>query len=164
MSENDADLKKIKELIKIMRDHDLVEVELRHDDDKILLKRAQPQAPSSGTITAIPFVTGGANMIPGPSVAHKSPAEAGANAQQEEALEEIKSPMVGTFYEAPSPDSEPYVEIGSHVDSNTVVCIIEAMKVMNEIKAEANGTVVALLANNGQAVEFGQPLFKIRPD
>ena len=164
MSEKDADLRKIKELIKIMKDNDLVEVEIRHDEDKIFLKRAQPQAPTGGTITAVPFITGphgAAHVIS--DAQHLQAGTAGADKQQE-GLEPIKSPMVGTFYEAPSPDSEPYVEVGTHVNPQSVVCIIEAMKVMNEIKAEVSGTVVSVLAKNGQAVEFGQPLFKVKPD
>jgi acetyl-CoA carboxylase biotin carboxyl carrier protein len=72
--------------------------------------------------------------------------------------------MVGTFYEAPSPDSDPYVEPGGHVDPQTVVCIIEAMKVMNEIKAEVSGTIVERLVKNGQAVEYGQALFRVKPE
>ena len=81
-----------------------------------------------------------------------------------EDLVEIKSPIVGTFYATPSPDSESYVEVGSAVGSQTVVCIIEAMKVMNEIKADTNGTIADILVTNGQAVEYGQVLFKVRPD
>ena len=76
---------------------------------------------------------------------------------------EIKSPMIGTFYRAPSPESVPYMEIGSEVNPESVVCIIEAMKVMNEIKAEAKGVVTQILVENAKPVEFGQPLFKIRP-
>ena len=83
---------------------------------------------------------------------------------QEQNLVDIKSPMVGTFYVTPSPDSEPYVEPGSPVDPQTVVCIIEAMKVMNEIKAETTGTIVEVLVTNGQAVEYGQILFRLKPD
>jgi acetyl-CoA carboxylase biotin carboxyl carrier protein len=93
-----------------------------------------------------------------------SDASAHAGAQSEKNLIEIKSPIVGTFYAKPSPDAEAYVEVGSKVDSRTVVCIIEAMKVMNEIKAETDGTVVETCVRNGQAVEYGQVLFKVRPD
>jgi acetyl-CoA carboxylase biotin carboxyl carrier protein len=81
-----------------------------------------------------------------------------------EGLAEIKSPLVGTYYATPSPDSEHYVEVGSTVDPQTVVCIIEAMKVMNEIKAETSGTIIEVLVTNGQAVEYGQVLFKVKPD
>jgi acetyl-CoA carboxylase biotin carboxyl carrier protein len=87
-----------------------------------------------------------------------SPATAAGNGDAE-----IKSPMIGTFYRTPSPDAAPYVEVGSEVGPDTVVCIIEAMKVMNEIKAETRGIITALVAENGKPVEFGQPLFKIRP-
>jgi acetyl-CoA carboxylase biotin carboxyl carrier protein len=76
---------------------------------------------------------------------------------------EIKSPMIGTFYRAPSPESGPYVEVGTEVNAETVVCIIEAMKVMNEIKAEVKGVVTQVLVENAKPVEFGQPLFKVRP-
>ena len=106
--------------------------------------------------------------VPGvgmPIVVAQTPAGGhAAGPDKGEGLLEIKSPIVGTFYEAPSPDSEPYVEAGSHVDPQTVVCIIEAMKVMNEIKAEVSGTVVEKTAANGQAVEYGQVLFRVRPD
>ena len=88
---------------------------------------------------------------------------AGQKGAAEETVE-IKSPMVGTFYEAPSPDSDPYVEPGAHVDPQTIVCIIEAMKVLNEIRAEISGTVVEKLVKNGQAVEYGQPLFRVKPE
>ena len=77
---------------------------------------------------------------------------------------DVKSPIVGTFYATPSPDSESYVEVGSTVEPQTVVCIIEAMKVMNEIKAETSGTIAEILVTNGQAVEYGQVLFRIKPD
>jgi acetyl-CoA carboxylase biotin carboxyl carrier protein len=77
---------------------------------------------------------------------------------------EIKSPLVGTFYATPSPDSDPYVEVGTHVDAQAVVCIVEAMKVMNEIKTEISGTIAEILVVNGQAIEYGQVLFRIRPD
>ena len=166
MAENkDSDLQKIEELIEIMKQNELVEIEIKHGDDKIVLKRSQPQQPS---ITAVPMVgpnipvtpiSPNAAQIPTPQV---PPAE--SELQPEEELVEIKSPLVGTFYSAPSPDSEPYVEIGSHVDAQAVVCIIEAMKVMNEIKSEIGGTICEILVSNGQAVEYGQVLFRIRPD
>ena len=96
----------------------------------------------------------------------QTPAEAVETSQDQpkEDLIEINSPIVGTFYATPSPDSEPYVDIGSEVQAQTVVCIIEAMKVMNEIKAEVSGTIVEVLVTNGQAVEYGQALFRVRPD
>jgi acetyl-CoA carboxylase biotin carboxyl carrier protein len=162
MAEKDSDLKKIKKLIEIMKENGLVEIEIKHDDDKIFLKRAQPQQPAIG----IPV------MRPEPGVAPVSPESIGTVSQSsapqavpnEEDLVEIKSPIVGTFYATPSPDSESYVDIGSEVGPQTVVCIIEAMKVMNEIKAETSGTIAEILVTNGQAVEYGQVLFKVKPD
>lgn len=160
MAEKDADVQKIKELIKIMKENDLVKIDIRHGEDYVSLQRAQPQL--LGTPMGPMFASGpGVGMpmvVQTPAGGHATGPDKG------EGLLEIKSPIVGTFYETPSPDSEPYVEAGSHVDSQTVVCIIEAMKVMNEIKAEVSGTVVERIAANGQAVEYGQVLFRVRPD
>lgn len=166
MAEKDADLQKIKELIEIMKDNELLEVEIKHGDDKIFLKRHQPQptvdrnlgtiAPMRPEFVAPPSETGGNEAL--------IQTYASQSAPKAEDLVEIKSPIVGTFYATPSPDSEHYVEVGSTVNPTTVVCIIEAMKVMNEIKAETSGTIVEILVTNGQAVEYGQVLFKVKPD
>jgi len=166
MAEKDTDLQKIKELIEIMKENELLEVEIKHGDDKIVLKRSQPQPSFGPTISAVPAMgpepgaipvrVGGAEALIQTYTSQAAPVAAD--------LAEIKSPIVGTFYATPSPDSEPYVEIGSTVNPQTVVCIIEAMKVMNEIKAETSGTIVEILVTNGQAVEFGQVLFKVKPD
>ena len=162
MAEKDTDLQKIKQLIEIMKQDSLVEIEIKHGADKIFLKRSQPQLavsempvmrPESGTASVGPDST---NVLSKPT-ALQPDREAGI-------LVEIKSPIVGTFYATPSPDSEPYVEVGSTVTPQTVLCIIEAMKVMNEIKAETSGTIAEILVTNGQAVEYGQVLFKVRPD
>jgi acetyl-CoA carboxylase biotin carboxyl carrier protein len=152
MPGKDADVQKIMELIQIMKDNDLVKIDIQHGDDRISLQRAEPPQPIAAghILTALPGA-----LAPGTSP--QAPAAA-------EGTVEIKSPMVGTFYEASSPDSDPYVEIGAHVDPQTVVCIIEAMKVMNEIRAEISGTVVERLVKNGQAVEYGQPLFRVKPE
>ena len=163
MAQKDSDLEKIKEIIEIMERNGLVEVEIKHGDDKIFLKRQVPQQPTPAP--AVVFkpeaVISSANAVipesPSTKIAPSAP-------QGQENLEEIKSPIVGTFYATPSPDSEPYVEIGTHVEPQTVVCIIEAMKVMNEIKAENSGTIAEILVTNGQAVEYGQVLFRIKPD
>lgn len=162
MAEKDSDIKKIKELIKIMKENGLEEIEIRHDDDKIFLKRSQPQQIISG----VPVMRPESGIVPaGPagmeSLSHPS---AYPPVSEEEDFVEIKSPIVGTFYATPSPDSEPYVEVGSTVNPQSIVCIIEAMKVMNEIKAETSGTIIDILVTNGQAVEYGQVLFKVRPD
>ena len=167
MAQKDTDLQKIKELIEIMKDNNLSEVEIKHGDDKILLKRSQPQQP---TVTAVPMVSPNISAAPagpdatqGPSLPATSKGKPSAP-QQEEDLVEIKSPMVGTFYATPSPDSDPFVEVGSTVEPQMVICIVEAMKVMNEIKAETSGTIAEILVTNGQAVEYGQVLFKVKPD
>jgi acetyl-CoA carboxylase biotin carboxyl carrier protein len=161
MAEKDADVQKIKELIKIMKENDLVKIDIRHGEDYFSLQRAQPQLLGTAMGPVIASMPGVGTPIMVPQTA--SGGQAGAHAKGE-ALLEVKSPIVGTFYEAPSPDSDPYVEIGSHVDPQTVVCIIEAMKVMNEIKAEVSGTVMEKMAATGQAVEYGQVLFRVRPD
>ena len=169
MAENkDRDLKKIKELIDIMKQNELVEVEIKHGDDKIVLKRLQPQSIMGVSGTSMPVA--GPDISTAPAVPNTVQASApqvppsGSEPQLEEGLVEITSPLVGTFYATPSPDSDPYVEVGSYVDAQAVVCIIEAMKVMNEIKTETSGTIAEILVTNGQAVEYGQVLFKIRPD
>ena len=147
---NDNDICKINQILEIMKDNDLVEVEIKHGDDKILLKRAQPQ------LAAAPMV---GHAMP---VSAAGPTE--SKPQKDDNLIEIKSPIIGTFYAQPSPDSDPFVEVGSAVSPQTVVCILEAMKVMNEIKAETTGTIAQIMIENGQAVEFGQVMFKVRPN
>lgn len=161
MTQNDSDLQKINELLEIMKENDLAEIEIKHGDDRIFLKRSHPD---SQTLNFVP-VTGQANQnIPAEVSAQKIQNTTSPPPEVDEDLVEIKSLIVGTFYSAPSPDSDDYVEIGSQVDSQTVVCIIEAMKVMNEIKAETSGTITEILVTNGQAVEYGQVLFRVKPD
>jgi acetyl-CoA carboxylase biotin carboxyl carrier protein len=157
MAEKDADVQKIRDLIKIMKENDLVKVDIQHGDDRISLRRAEPRQPATVSNPIIASLPGLMAPIGG------SDAPSAATPAQDNLLD-IKSPIVGTFYEAPSPDSDPYVEIGSHVDTQAVVCIIEAMKVMNEIKAEVSGTIVERRVANGQAVEYGQVLFKVKPE
>lgn len=154
---NTIDLKQVKELIDLMKENDLVEIEVEAGDSKIHLKRpgADVQMMAYQPVATAPA-----------AVSASAPAVAGAATPQpsgDEKLIMISSPIVGTFYQAPSPDSEPYVKVGVKVDHDTVVCIVEAMKVMNEIKAETSGTVVEVCCKDGQAVEYGQVLFKIRP-
>ncbi len=151
------DLKRVRELIDLMIKNDLVEIEVVDGDSKILLKRPQPgHAP---VVMQAPLVSAGGVVVgANPPGQIQQPAK-----EESEELVEITAPIVGTFYASPSPDSKPYVRSGTHVDDETVVCIIEAMKVMNEIKAQMDGTIVEVLCKGGQAVEFGQPLFKVRP-
>ena len=161
MAEKDIDLKKIKELVEIMKKNGLEELEIKQGDQKIFLRRSQPQSSAGQIVTAVPMMRQDYIAPPAP----QSTETVGQTpAKHEENLIEIKSPIVGTFYSQPTPDSEPYVEVGSTVGSQTIICIIEAMKVMNEIKAETSGTIAEVLVSNGQAVEYGQVLFKVRPD
>ena len=110
--------------------------------------------------TVAPLVSGTA--VPFPPVAAPAPSPAPAATEEEQGISYIKSPMVGTFYRSPSPESKPFVEPGAKVVESTVVCIIEAMKIMNEIQAEAKGTVIEALVESGQPVEYGQKLYKIK--
>jgi len=152
MAQWDDQLGKLKQIIEIMKEHNLVEVQIKQGEDEISVKKGQVQTPQP-QITAMPVIGAGIPAV-----------LPGAATPQQEKLAEIKSPLVGTFYAQPSPDSEPYVESGSHVDPQTLVCIIEAMKVMNEIKAEVAGTIVEVVAVSGEAVEYGQVLFRVKPD
>lgn len=153
------DLKDIKAIIDLMKKNSVSEFELEKQDFKIRLKRSGNGAPPVRDYEDAPVVAYAAPMaIPPP--APLPPAAAPASVTPEL---EIKSPMIGTFYRAPSPESANYVEVGTEVNPDTVVCIIEAMKVMNEIKAEAKGIVTQVLVENAKPVEFGQPLFKLRP-
>ena len=157
------DLKDIKAIIDLMRKNSLSEFELERQDFKIKLKRGVTSGsavPSEELLPApypLPLPSAGAISLPVGLGTPAAPPPAGPS------LLEIKSPMIGTFYRAPSPDAADYVEIGTEVTPDTVVCLIEAMKVMNEIKAEVKGVVTHILVENAKPVEFGQPLFRIRP-
>ena len=156
------ELNKVKELIGIMQANDLSEIEIVDGQTRILLKRGHTQSPPqivAMTPALAPEATPAATQ-PAPDKTVAGPAAA----QPPENLAEIVSPIVGTFYATPSPNASPFVEIGDRVDEETVVCVIEAMKVMNEIKSGLKGTVKEILVTNGSAVEFGQPLFLVEPD
>jgi acetyl-CoA carboxylase biotin carboxyl carrier protein len=154
------DLKDIKAIIDLMRKNSLSEFELERQDFKIKLKRGITGAVAPvEESNAMPYAMPPAAAAPGlPTAATAAAADTAPS------LLEIKSPMIGTFYRAPSPESANYVEIGAEVMPETVVCLIEAMKVMNEIKAEVKGVVNHILVENAKPVEFGQPLFRIRPN
>lgn len=164
MAQKDSDLQRIEELIEIMKANDLVEVEINHGDDKIFLKRSQPQPALGKAVAVVPMIEPGMSAVRPNEAQTSAGGISPSGTQLQQGLVEIKSPLIGTFYAAPSPDSQPYVEAGSDVDTQTVVCIIEAMKVMNEIKAETTGTIVEVLVSNGQAVEYGQVLFRVKPE
>jgi acetyl-CoA carboxylase biotin carboxyl carrier protein len=155
-----VDLKDIKAIIDLMKKNSVSEFELEKQDFKVRLKRGM----GSGVIGADEVGQQVINYVPAPAALPAAPAVAGAQPAPAASNEaDIKSPMIGTFYRSPSPESGAYVEIGSEVNPDTVVCIIEAMKVMNEIKAEVKGVITQVLLENAKPVEFGQPLFKIRP-
>lgn len=147
------DIEKIQKLVDMMIAHDLVELSLRDGDVEINLRRPHGNA----------SVDGGMMVLPNPA---GSPAgESAVPATEEpENLSEISSPMVGTFYGAPDPDSPPFVQVGSRVQADTVVCIVEAMKVFNEIKAEVSGTIDRILVKNEASIEYGQPMFLVRTE
>ena len=152
------DLKDIKAIIDLMKKNSICEFELERQDFKIKLKRGNngTAQPEDFPVQVYPPLVAAAPALPVPTPAPAAPAPGSAD-------QEIKSPMIGTFYRAPSPESANYVEIGTEVNPDTVVCIIEAMKVMNEIKAEIKGVITQIVVENAKPVEFGQPIFKIRP-
>ena len=151
------DLKDIKAIIDLMKKNSVTEFELEKQEFKIRLKRG-------GNGTSIATYEEAPNVVYAPVPALAAPQTPSAHAPLPARGElEIKSPMIGTFYRAPSPESASYVEVGTEVNPDTVVCIIEAMKVMNEIKAEAKGVITQAMVENAKPVEFGQGLFKIRP-
>jgi len=152
-----VDLKDIKAIIDLMRKNSVSEFELEKEGFKIRLKRAGSSSIPASQYDDAPAVTY-ASVNPAIQVA-LPPAPPPVPATNEV---EIKSPMIGTFYRSPSPESASYVEVGTEVNPETVVCIIEAMKVMNEIKAETSGVIAEVLADNGKPVQFGQALFRVR--
>ncbi|HEY0729571.1 MAG TPA: acetyl-CoA carboxylase biotin carboxyl carrier protein [Pyrinomonadaceae bacterium] len=173
-----VNMEELRELIELLRDNGLAELELERADFRVRLRRegfsfaGDSSAADNFTITemvknalgANPYPSGVVTPVPAapsPAPAHPG-AEASTAASADQDLHIISSPSVGTFYRSPSPTAEPFVKIGSNVEPASVVCIIEAMKLMNEIQAEASGEVVKIYVENGQPVEYGQPLFGIR--
>ena len=152
---NVFNIDRIRRLVELMEQHDLSEVDLRQDDERINLKRG-PQA-SAPVYYAPPAAAAPPSPSPPPAAASSAPADVGDAAH----IVTITSPMVGTFYNRANPESQPFVSVGSMVRQDTVVCIIEAMKVFNEIPAEVSGKIVAVLAENEQPIEYGKPLFKV---
>ena len=156
------DLKDIKAIIDLMRKNNISEFELERQEFKIKLKRAAGVQPAAEEPGYYPVAPAAPAPLPLSAPAGAAAAATTAAPAGPPGLE-IESPMIGTFYRAPSPESQTYVEVGSEVNPETIVCLIEAMKVMNEIKAEMKGVVTHILVENAKPVEFGQPLFRIRP-
>jgi len=153
----------IKEVAELMKRSDLTEFELEEENFKLRITRGGQEPQAFGYFPAHPPAQPGATPPPFPAEAGAGPQSGGgAEEAEEKNVEPVTSPMVGTFYRSPSPDSDPFVDVGSKVGAESVVCIIEAMKVMNEIQAEISGTITEVLVENGEAVEYGQPLFKVK--
>jgi len=151
------DINEIHRLIELMNENELLELELVEDSKKIRLKKKYDGGPR---VIAAPMAAAPAAHAP---VAAAAAPQTAAPSGPPAGTIEVKSPMVGTFYRSNNPESPPYVEEGDAVTASTTVCIVEAMKVFNEIKAEVEGTVVAILVENGQTVEYGQPMFLVKP-
>src|SRR5215212_3892584 len=156
------DLKEIRQIVDLMAKNDLSYFHLKHGSFKVELKRGTDVEAAKDLLSKMP-TTGHAMMAaPAAAPAPAPPPAASAAAAEDSHGPTINSPMVGTFYRSSSPSEEPFVKIGDVVDENTVVCIIEAMKVMNEIKAEARGTVTRVMVDDAKPVQYGQPLFELK--
>ena len=143
-------MRKVRKLIELMKEHDLTEIDLKQADSAVRIKRG-------GEV-----VSYSAPVAPPPAAPAAAPATSGESAEDARMVV-VKSPMVGTFYQASSPESPPFVKVGDRIGPEKTVCIVEAMKVFNEIPAGVSGQVVAVLIENGAPVEFGQPLIKVDP-
>ena len=149
------DLNKIKQVVDLMKKSDLSEFEIQDQEFKLRIKRDVPGRAAAAAPVAAPVAAAPAPVAAAPAAA-PAPLAADPN------MKVITSPMVGTYYSTPSPDSPNFVAVGSPVKADSVVCIIEAMKVMNEIQSELSGTIVECLVASGTSVEFGQPLFRVK--
>ncbi len=146
------DIRKVKKLIELLQESDVAEIEIHEGEESVRISRTGPAAPA---IYAAPA------MMAAPPAAAPGPAGGGAQAAEEIKGHTVNSPMVGTFYRAPSPGTKPFVEIGQSVVVGDVLCIIEAMKILNQIESDRAGTVKRILVENGEPVEYNQPLFVI---
>ena len=154
-------LEEIKRILQLMEENKLVEFEYEEEGRKLKLRRAEDRPALAPLSIGVPAPSGLASQAP---QAASTPGPGAGGASRPANQIEFKSPLVGTFYRSAKPDSEPFVNSGDKVGAEKVLCIIEAMKVMNEIKAETAGTVREILVKNGQAVEFGEPLFLIEKE
>ena len=164
------DIRKLKELIRLMVENELTEVDLKDEKETVSLRREGSQAPmvQMSPAPAAPLAAPAPAAPPAPAPAPAAPAPAAAPASEPSPadtsnLEQITSPMVGTFYSAAKPESPAFANVGDTVTADTTVCIVEAMKIFNEIKAEQSGVIEKVLVSNGDSVEFGQALFLVRP-
>jgi acetyl-CoA carboxylase biotin carboxyl carrier protein len=157
------DIRKLKELVRLMVANELTELDLRDSEEQVTLRRQWPDHALTPTGRDGSAVLREHSAGSGATAVAEPPAGSSALTDQTDGMIMIESPMVGTFYAASNPDAQPFVKVGSAVGPDTPVCIIEAMKIFNEIKAECSGTVRRVLVRNGESVEFGQPLFAIEP-
>jgi acetyl-CoA carboxylase biotin carboxyl carrier protein len=161
---NPDDIEDLKQLIDFLKENQVGEFELERGETRIRLKFAQPEGTRAGT-SDLAQLLAGAREASVQAAAH-APAAPKAAAEPavdpDASLHLVKSPIVGTYYGSPSPGASSFVAVGDHVDKGQVICIIEAMKLMNEIESDASGEIVKCLVSNGQPIEFGQPLFSIR--
>ena len=166
MDQNKLD--ELRELVDFLKANGIAEFDMERADLKVRIKFAGTAGPSAADLAmARQLLAGGGENIPSLGVTAAGPLSGAATpaaAEPEEKLHEVKSPIVGTFYESPSPGSPPFVKIGDQVEVGQVLCIVEAMKLMNEIESDVAGEVVKRIAASGQPVEYGQPLFAIRPN
>jgi acetyl-CoA carboxylase biotin carboxyl carrier protein len=153
------DIRKIKKLIELLEESGLAEIEITEGEESVRIARNTQSAPVVTQYAAAPAPAAPVGAAPAPAAAPPAPAAAPAPAARDENL--VTAPMVGTFYASPTPGAKSFVEVGQEVRVGQVLCIIEAMKMMNQIESERAGKVVAVLAKNGEPVEFGQPLFAI---
>jgi acetyl-CoA carboxylase biotin carboxyl carrier protein len=151
------EIQQIEQLLQFMTEHHLEEFEYSRGDLRIRLRK-----PSAGVVVSAPRMAPPEIIVPG-SVEPPQGSSAGPEARSTEDLHLVKSPIVGTFYESPSPGTEAFVKVGTYVETGKILCIVEAMKLMNEIESDVSGEVMRIFVENGQPVEYGQPLFGIRP-
>jgi acetyl-CoA carboxylase biotin carboxyl carrier protein len=163
--EDETNLEKLQALVEFLKANHIAEYEAERGDSKLRIKFASAAAPAgidAGQLAQL-FAANSAASANAPAVvAHAHPVAEAAPAVAEASLHQVKSPIVGTFYDSPSPGSAPFVKVGDMVEAGQVLCIVEAMKLMNEIEADAAGEIVARIATSGQPVEYGQPLFSIK--
>jgi acetyl-CoA carboxylase biotin carboxyl carrier protein len=150
------DVRRIRRLVELMNEFDLAEIDLRQEEHRIRLRRGA-ELPAE----APPAPIAAAPRAAAPAAPAAAPKPEPVAAADDKNVVAIKSPMVGTFYRSPTPEAGPFVKVGDHVGPETTVCMIEAMKVFNELPAECSGQIVAVLVENGEPVEFGQPLFRV---
>ncbi|MDG2053592.1 MAG: acetyl-CoA carboxylase biotin carboxyl carrier protein [Phycisphaerales bacterium] len=155
------DIRKLKELVRLMVTNDLTELDLRDTEEQVTLRRRRDE--ESPVVIQAPVAAPAAAPVAAAPAAAPAASPPVTDEASVEDLPSISSPMVGTFFAAANPDSDAFVKVGDEITADTVVCLVEAMKIFNEIKAETSGTIRKVLVSNGESIEFGQPLFLIDP-